>query len=110
MLELSAEIKKHHAWNTEPEQQKSLFRLMQENPQAALGYAEYYIWWESLSKFEKEQHRAPKREQFKDEWMEQQPPTQKQLDLIAAKGYQGEAPDNRWAASRIIDRLLKTRR
>jgi hypothetical protein len=67
----------------------------------------YYLWWESLSKAQKAAYKAPKRQQHIDEWMELKPPSEKQLSLIASKGYRGEPPANMWEASRIIGKLLK---
>jgi hypothetical protein len=84
------------------------YDVMCEYKELALGFAEWAVWWETLSPKQKEQIRRPQSDQYRAEWMSKQPPTDKQLALLERYGYQGEVPD-RQRASDLIDELISLR-
>jgi hypothetical protein len=75
--------------------------------EALLAGARWALWWESLSPEEKQQLREGRAEEAIERWMEQNPPTDRQLAYLNRLGYRGPTPANRLEASRLIDELVK---
>lgn len=83
-----------------------------ENPehrQKCLDYAEYAIWWASLSPETAQEIRVhwkneskPLARHYKEEWMKAQRPTDGQIQILRSLGCH-EMPVNRLEASRWID-------
>jgi len=86
---------------------QTLFLLSDLDPEALLAGARWALWWESLSPEEKRRFREGRAEEAIARWMEENPPTEKQLRYLASLGYRGPAPANRLEASRLIDELVK---
>lgn len=72
----------------------------------AIEYAEHVIRYEQLSPLERAQLKEAKQQQHKQEFLDKQLPTNKQLNYIKALGYQGQTPVNKAEASTLIDKLL----
>lgn len=75
--------------------------------EALLAGARWALWWESLSPEEKRRFREGRAEEAIERWMEQNPPTDRQLAYLNRLGYRGPTPANRLEASRLIDELVK---
>ena len=86
---------------------QTLLLLSHLDPEALLAGARWALWWESLSPEEKRRFREGRAEEAIARWMEENPPTEKQLRYLASLGYRGPAPANRLEASRLIDELVK---
>ena len=86
---------------------QTLSLLSHLDPEALLAGARWALWWESLSPEEKRRFREGRAEEAIARWMEENPPTEKQLRYLASLGYRGPAPANRLEASRLIDELVK---
>ena len=101
--DLLAEIVRWKRWGKHKGIQRNehLLSVIDTHFDSALDYAEWAIWWESLSVQEKQRVRAEK-------WMAQQPATEKQTKYLRALGYHGEI-ESKLQASELIDRLLKGR-
>lgn len=94
---------------TKDEWRADLQRLGREiGTPAAAAYAQYVINYEALSQEEKDRLKAERGEQFKSEWMGQQPPTHAQLEYLRKLGYSGPLPVSKADASKWIDRLRGT--
>jgi hypothetical protein len=80
-------------------------RLLQEQldtyPHDALMLAEHALWWESLSKEQKEQIKTARGIVYRDAYMAAQPPTERQLKVLRENGYTAPVT-SRLEASRII--------
>lgn len=83
----------------------TLLRTMKGHPDLALRVAEWAVWWDSLSPAEKDRIRAPQREHYRREYMQEQVATEKQLDYLRSLGHQGQV-ENRLHASELINSLL----
>ncbi|ADD29518.1 hypothetical protein [Meiothermus ruber] len=86
---------------------QTFLSLFENNPEALLAGARWALWWESLSPEEKQQLREGRAEEAIERWMEQNPPTDRQLAYLNRLGYRGPTPANRLEASRLIDELVK---
>jgi len=86
---------------------QTLSLLSHLDPEALLAGARWALWWESLSSEEKRRFREERAEEAIERWMEQNPPTEKQMAYLNRLGYRGPAPANRLEASRLIDELVK---
>lgn len=86
---------------------QTLLLLSNLNPEALLAGARWALWWESLSPEEKRRFREERAEAAIERWMEQAPPTDRQLAYLNRLGYRGPTPANRLEASRLIDELVK---
>ncbi|AWR86674.1 hypothetical protein [Meiothermus taiwanensis] len=86
---------------------QTFLSLFENNPEALLAGARWALWWESLSPEEKQQLREGRAEEAIERWMEQNPPTDRQLAYLNRLGYRGPTPANRLEASRLIDELMK---
>ncbi|GIW28753.1 MAG: hypothetical protein KatS3mg070_2116 [Meiothermus sp.] len=75
--------------------------------EALLAGARWALWWESLSPEEKRRFREGRAEEAIERWMEQNPPTDRQLAYLNRLGYRGPTPANRLEASRLIDELVE---
>ena len=84
-----------------------LLLLAEEDPKALLAGARWALWWESLSPEEKQQLREGRAEEAIERWMEQNPPTDRQLAYLNRLGYRGPTPADRLEASRLIDELVE---
>lgn len=84
--------------------------IMRDNRQAALDFAEWAAWHESLDEREKKRlkNRSANSEHYQQEWMATQQPTGRQLALLDSFGYQGTV-DNRLHASQLIDEYITLR-
>lgn len=106
-------LKALHAWRAaraDAEQRKwyRLMEAMKTQRQLALAMAEWALWWDALPGGEKAAIREPRQEQYKREWMESQPATQKQIGYLLKLGYRGEIP-NRLRASQLIEEIKQRR-
>ena len=86
---------------------QTLSLLSHLDPEALLAGARWALWWESLSPEEKRRFREERAEEAIERWMEQNPPTEKQMAYLNRLGYRGPEPANRLEASRLIDELVK---
>ena len=85
---------------------QTLLLLSNLDPEALLAGARWALWWESLSPEEKRRFREGRAEEAIARWMEENPPTEKQLRYLTSLGYRGPEPANRLEASRLIDELV----
>ena len=85
---------------------QTLLLLSNLDPEALLAGARWALWWESLSPEEKRRFREERAEEAIARWMEENPPTEKQLRYLTSLGYRGPEPANRLEASRLIDELV----
>ena len=74
----------------------------------AYKLAEYCLWWESLSRDEKEKVREPNKQIYIKKHMATQPPTEKQLNYLASLGCE-EVPKSKADASDLIEKYLNKR-
>lgn len=81
-----------------------LLLLAEEDPEALLAGARWALWWESLPFDERQRIKRERSEEALSRWMEEQPPTEKQLSYLRILGHTGEVA-NRLEASRLIERL-----
>jgi len=86
---------------------QTLSLLSHLDPEALVAGARWALWWESLSPEEKRRFREERAEEAIARWMEQNPPTEKQMAYLNRLGYRGPAPANRLEASRLIGELVK---
>lgn len=84
--------------------------VMRENQQAAMRFAEWAVWHETLDDKTKKRlkNRGEGSEHYQKEWMATQQPTARQLALLDSFGYQGTV-DNRLHASQLIDEYITLR-
>ncbi len=75
-------------------------------PEEACQYAEYYLWWETLSKEEKDKEREPTRIGAIADHQRQQPASEKQITYLRSLGYSG-AVSSKKHASDIIEAITK---
>ena len=72
----------------------------------AFPFAQWALDWEALSPAEKERQKAAKGEQYRRAYMEQQPPTARQIAYLEVLGYRGEIT-SRQHASQLIGQLKR---
>ncbi|MBV6417397.1 MAG: hypothetical protein CMLOHMNK_02059 [Steroidobacteraceae bacterium] len=85
-----------------------LLSALAADPQAALDYAANRLAWEALPDADKRAVKDAKRQAGVAAWMEEQPPTEKQLAYLEGLGCR-KTPSNRREASEWIDRLAQGR-
>jgi hypothetical protein len=81
-------------------------RTLREHAEEALGLARWAIVYEGLPPAERQKLKDQRSREGIRAWMGTQPPTQKQLDYLAALGYRGEVT-SRGHASDLIDGLTR---
>lgn len=81
-----------------------LLLLAEVDPKALLAGARWALWWESLPFDERQRLKRERSEEAVTRWMEEQPPTEKQLSYLRILGHTGEVA-NRLEASRLIEQL-----
>lgn len=86
----------------------TLVEVMKANYDASLDMAEWAVWWEALPDKERQKIKSGNRETFMLGWMENQPPTDKQIEYLTALGCK-EIPETRLEASNLIE-VYKSRR
>ncbi len=77
-------------------------------PDEAAAFAEWALEWESLPAEERAKRKRHRSEEHRQQWLDAQPPTEKQVRYCRMLGYQG-AIESKRHASEIIDRLKGTR-
>lgn len=75
-------------------------------PEEACDYAGYYLWWETLTKAEKDAIRAEVKPQYIEEAMRHQPASEKQVSYLRSLGYNGQVLSKKHASD-IIDAITK---
>lgn len=80
----------------------ALLRAMQRDPDGARQFMAWVIQREARSPEERARDEAIEAQEGKRRWMESQPPTEKQLDVLERLGVE-EFPENRWRASELIE-------
>ncbi len=74
------------------------------HPDEALAFCSWALDWERLTPAEKRHYRGAQGEQFRRDWMKQQPATDRQIAYVRALGYTGEVT-SKAHASELIDQL-----
>lgn len=82
---------------------------MDADPEGVLRYAEAVIAEERLPVEERERLRRERSKPFAQAHMATKLPTDKQLAYLQRLGYRGPEPEDRLAASQLIDRLFQQR-
>jgi hypothetical protein len=90
--------------NCDPE----VYGKISDHPEESLVLARYALAWESLPKDKRKELEEASRQQYREDYMRQQPPTEKQLEYLSRLGYRG-AVSNRLEASLIIKNLEEQR-
>lgn len=94
-------------WPDKRQRGELTIALIGEFEAEALAYADGKFAYLALSDEERADVKDGKAKEHMEAWMEKQPPTEKQLAVLRAKGYSGDAlPTNRLAAKRLLDVLL----
>jgi len=75
----------------------------------ALGYAAWALAWEALPEDERDAIKQSQRQEHKDAWMADNPPSDRQIAYLRSLGYAGTPPATMHEASEAIDRLLSAR-
>lgn len=75
----------------------------------ALDFAAYYLAYAQLPEAERESIKDAQRQQHKDAWMTEHPPSERQLAYLQSLGYAGTPPATMREASVAIDRLASAR-
>lgn len=93
----------------ERSQWRRVRELLEGHLQEWFDYALYVLAFEALPQAEKDARKARRGEIHRQAWLQQQAPTEKQIDFLRALGHTGPV-ENRAEASRLIDHLLAGRR
>lgn len=96
----------------EPDRRQLLHNLLAWRLQDRIGaeaYGRYVLADEALPRDARERLKAERSEQHRQAWLQQQLPTEKQLDYLRNLGYCGAQPATRGTASALIDQLLPRR-
>ncbi len=80
-----------------------------EHPDEARAFAIWALEWEQLSRAEKARQRDQDGDAYRQAWMKQQPPTDKQISYLSKLGFHGEI-ESKAHASELIDRLRRGER
>ena len=83
--------------------QRTLIEEIERDGTGAINLAEYCLWWESLSSEEKHKIRAPKNAEYARQYMQGQPPTEKQIKFLRSLGCT-EQPRDKAHASELIEK------
>ena len=78
------------------------------DPDQAAAFAAWCLEWESLPAEERAKRKRCRSEEHRRQWLDQQPPTPKQVNYCRLLGYQG-AIESKRHASEIIEQLKGTR-
>jgi len=95
--------RRYHNFSTVQRKQEYL-TLLESHPQEAIDYAQWVIWYESLSYEEKTAQKAERGEFYRRQWMDTQPATEKQMSYLRALGWASEVK-SKLQASELIERL-----
>lgn len=101
---------RRRGWEVSEERYRSLYsllRTMKEHREDALLMAEWAVEWDQLEPYQKDQIRAPRRQQYMREHMALKSATEKQLSLLRSLGYEGEV-ESRLHAHDLIDSLINS--
>ncbi|MDP9374283.1 MAG: hypothetical protein M3Q65_17870 [Chloroflexota bacterium] len=95
-------------WGREDPNVREMLGLLIRHRADALLFAAWCIEWEQLPAAEKERQKASRGEEYRHRWLDEQPPTPKQIGYCRSLGYTGEIRSKRHA-SELIDGLKRAR-
>ncbi len=95
-------------WGQEDPAVRQMLALLLQHRADALLFAEWCLEWERLPAAEKGRQKAVRGEEHRRQWLEDQPPSAKQVGYCRSLGYLGEIRSKRHA-SELIDRLKHAR-
>jgi hypothetical protein len=75
----------------------------------ARSFANWAVEYEKQPAAERNAQKETKAEQYREEFMKEKPPTERQLAYLQALGYKGEPPLSMKAASDLIERHKRVR-
>lgn len=88
---------------------RSVLEALQDDPGGALAYAAYVLEYEQLPREQCQQIKAEQSIHYLKEAMRGKDATPAQLSYLHALGYRGAPPEDRAAASALIDTLRQSR-
>jgi hypothetical protein len=110
VAQVADELETRLQWTSDPEKRRLCCEVLQslrDDPGGAQDYAGEVLALEQLPAAEKAHLKEGRSKPYVLEAMKGKPITDKQRWLIRSKGYTGELPADRAAASEIIDALLR---
>ena len=93
----------------QPDWYEPFIRALQEQYNQAIGYVMYLLDWEQKTPEEKQRIKHARGSDYAKEYMKKQAPTEKQILYLKGLGYTGAAPESKFQAGELIDKLLKNR-
>ncbi len=89
-------------WYDELAKVREWIALINRHPAEALAYAQWCLDYEALPREERERQKRQRGDQYRLNYMDRQPPTERQIEFLRRRGYTGRI-DSKQHASSLVD-------